>query len=92
MSNNKPVLKLEQYPIKVAVWENTSDDGRKYFSTKLVKTFKDKQTGEYKETPYLSERDLLTAAALLQEVWRNVACKEHIDKDKAPHTEDNIPF
>jgi hypothetical protein len=77
---SKPVLSLKKFPVEVAVWENQKD-GKTYYSTKLSKRYKDKDKNEWKQTEYLSTDDLLPAAELLSEAWRQIVLQA---KDAAP--------
>ncbi len=77
--HQKPCLELRSFPLKAAVWENAGKDGRKWFSVKLTKSYKDDE-GKWQESASLTDRDLLAAAALLLEVWRTVAIKDPSEK------------
>jgi hypothetical protein len=80
MAGSPPIIKLEAWPLKIAVWENTITPANgksfKTYSVKLVRVYMDKKTNKWEETTGLSDKDLLGAAALLTEVWRTISVKE----------------
>ena len=90
MAGQPPGLKLEAFPLRVAVWEtkHPGQGGKKdwtSYSCKLSRTYKDEKSGTWKETDSLGDRDLLAASALLLEVWRALVVKEsHPAKVQAP--------
>lgn len=75
----KPAKSWRTGGIDFAAWQN--DKG---FSFTTRKTYKDKTTGEYKESRYLYTSDLINMRELLNEV---IAWAEHQDPDRAAHKE-----
>jgi hypothetical protein len=53
--------------------EQSGRDGRTGgYSFKLTRRYQDKQTQEWKDSPFLFDSDLLTAAALLQQAFADL--------------------
>lgn len=72
---SKPVVVFKKFPVKVAVWKNDGKEGRPFFSANASKCFKNKQTGKWEDTPYLTEDDMLVAAELLKAAWHQCCAK-----------------
>ncbi|MEK6958626.1 MAG: hypothetical protein AABW59_01130 [archaeon] len=70
----KPTKALKVGPVEVAVWENTSKDGKKFFSTTLERNYKDGE--EWKKTNSLRVDDLPRAILALQQAYEFVAIKD----------------
>jgi hypothetical protein len=60
---NKPVQNFRNKGLDVAIWETRTGG----ISLTIRKTYKDKQTGEYKESKYLFKEDAERLIELLQE-------------------------
>ena len=71
MSNNEPIAKLRDRGLTVTVWENSSDDDKKYYSSNLRKSYKD-DADEWQETSNLNADDMLRAANLLQQAYNKI--------------------
>ncbi len=70
MSEKKqPIAEIYDKGVKATIWENSNENGP-LFSTKLCRVYKDKETGKYKETSYLSGTDLLVAREVAGEAYR----------------------
>lgn len=65
----KPVYTLRKGAVQLAAWEKVGEDGRKGYSVKLNRRYKDKATGEWKDSPFFFDNDLLVAAELLREAF-----------------------
>ncbi len=70
----KPVKSVKIGGIEVAVWENSSKDGNKFFTTTLERNYKVGE--EWKKTNSLRDNDLPKAILALQEAYQFVAIKE----------------
>lgn len=70
----KPAKSVKIGGIEVAVWENSSRDGKKFFTTTLERNYKDGE--EWKKTNSLRDNDLPKAILALQEAYHFVAIKE----------------
>jgi hypothetical protein len=70
----EPIKKIKVGLIEVAVWENSSQDGNKFYSTTLEKNYKDGES--WKKTNSLNERDLPKAILALQKAYEFIALKE----------------
>lgn len=64
-SNKPPVHKVSIGRITVAVWQRDSEQGRKYFSVTVKRSFKTDE-GEFKDTSSLDADDLPNAARALE--------------------------
>lgn len=58
--SNPPIATKKLYPIEVAIW-----GGQYGANISIKKRFKDKQTGQYKETNFLSVNEAIVAHRLL---------------------------
>jgi hypothetical protein len=75
VENNSPVKKVKVGAIEVAVWENSSKEGKKFFTTTMERNYK---AGEdWKKTSSLRTDDLPKAILALQEAYHFVAIKEN---------------
>lgn len=68
----KPVYSIRKGVIQLAAWETEGAEGRKGYSIKLQRRYKDKRTGEWTDSTFLFDSDLLTAAALLQKAFADL--------------------
>jgi len=64
----KIIKEFTDYPMNVAVWESDSADGSKYIQFEAKKIYKD-QDGNYKNTHYLMDRDLLVLKNLIEQAY-----------------------
>jgi hypothetical protein len=71
MTNNEPVAKLRDRGLTVTVWENTSEDDKKYYSSNLTKSYKDNEDN-WQETTNLNADDMLRASNLLQQAYNKI--------------------
>ena len=65
--NEGPVKKVKVGAIEVAVWENSSKDGKKFFTTTMERNYKNGE--EWKKTSSLRTDDLPKAILALQEAY-----------------------
>jgi hypothetical protein len=72
--SNKPAKSVKVGAIEVAVWENSSKEGRKFFSTTIERNYKDGE--EWKKTGSLRDNDLPKAILALQQAYEFVALKD----------------
>ena len=70
----EPVKKVKIGGIEVAVWENTSSDGNKFFTTTMERNYKDGE--DWKKTNSLRVNDLPKAILDLQKAYEFTAIKE----------------
>ena len=70
----EPVKKIKVGGIEAAVWENTSKEGNKYFTTSMERNYKDGE--EWKKTSSLRANDLPKAILVLQKAFEFVSIKE----------------
>jgi hypothetical protein len=72
--------------LSVAVWENTNEEGRVSYSAKFEKRYKDKTTGEWKDSPYLFESDLLEASELFRLAWHKIGQRKAASSKQGSQT------
>jgi hypothetical protein len=70
----KPVKKISVGGIEAAVWENSSKDGKKYFTTTVERNYKDGD--EWKKTASLRTNDLPKTILTLQKAYEFQSLKE----------------
>lgn len=70
----EPVKKVKIGGIEAAVWENSSKDGKKFFTTTMERNYKIGE--EWKKTSSLRDNDLPKAILALQKAYDFVAIKE----------------
>ena len=70
----EPVKKIKVGGIEAAVWENTSKEGNKYFTTTMERNYKDGE--EWKKTSSLRANDIPKAILSLQKAYEFVSIKE----------------
>jgi len=70
----KPVKSVKVGSVEVAVWENSSKEGKKFFTTTLDRNYKVGE--EWKKTGSLRTDDLPKAILALQEAYHFAAIKD----------------
>ena len=61
----KPTQEFKDFPLSVAIWEQTNNEGRKYYSVSSYKSYKNAD-GEWKQTNSLIGNESLRMSALLR--------------------------
>lgn len=61
--STRPVHEVTYYPVRVSVWENESEDGRRFYATTVTRLYK--QKGKWQASGHLNAEDLLVAAKAL---------------------------
>jgi hypothetical protein len=70
----KPAKSVKLGGIEVAIWENSSKEGKKFFTTTIERNYKNGE--EWKKTNSLRNEDLPKAILALQEAYHFVSLKE----------------
>ena len=70
----EPVKKIKIGGIEVAVWENTSKEGNKFFTTTMERNYKDGE--DWKKTNSLRVNDLPKVILALQKAFEFTVIKE----------------
>jgi hypothetical protein len=70
----EPVKKIKVGAIEIAVWENQSESGNKFYTTSMERNYKDGE--EWKKTNTLRESDLPKAVLGLNKAYEFIALKE----------------
>jgi len=65
-TGNRPVHTLRHRSLKVAIWRNETDKGP-MFNVNIVRSWRDKESGEWKDTQSIGYDDLMNVAALMYE-------------------------
>jgi hypothetical protein len=59
--HNEPVKKFRIGAVSATIWKNEAE-GRSFYSTTIVRSYRDRDTEEWKETSSFSHDDLLNVA------------------------------
>ena len=81
MGQKHPEKKFKAGAITATIWKNkgTSPTGEptEYYTVSFERTYKDKQTGEWKKTNSLRQTDLPKAILVLSKAYETLALKEN---------------
>ena len=69
-AGDRPAIDLRDGSLRAASWRSDGEYGP-MFNTKITRTYSD-DDGEFRETPYLREQDLLPAAELAHETHSQI--------------------
>lgn len=72
----EPVKKIKIGGIEIAIWENQSEKGNKFYTTTIERNYK--VGDEWKKTNSLRENDLPKVSLGLQKAFEFVSIKERI--------------
>lgn len=74
MAKNSPVDTIRNGRLKVTIWQNESkkNKGEFFYTATLVKSYKVKDTDQWKETNQLTGNEISHAAALLTKAAKKV--------------------
>lgn len=78
-ANDRPIREFRSRGLKVAVWENqTEQDGQTVVQHSLTtqKRYRDRQTGEWKDSSTLFPDDILRMARLLERAYDWIEMRE----------------
>ncbi|MEM1353880.1 MAG: hypothetical protein AAGH88_03250 [Planctomycetota bacterium] len=65
-SNNLPVHREQMGSISASVWMNQTEAGEPFYVTTLSRTYRDPDSGEWKDANSFGQRDLLVIALVAQ--------------------------
>ena len=65
-NNNRPVHTLRHRRIKATIWRNETEKGP-MFNVTIIRAYREKDTGDWKETHNIGYDDLMNVAALMYE-------------------------
>lgn len=85
--SQQPVKEFRVGGISTSVWSNESEkDGRivRRYSVRLKKRYRDRQSGEWKDSDYLFTDDLPRARLVLDKAYEYVALKESEEGSDLP--------
>ena len=77
-STNKPVSKLRDGSLSVAIWRNDSKNGN-FYTVKFARSYKDEQ-GEYHDTDSFNGYDLLQISRLVDKAYEKIAVFRRADQ------------
>ncbi len=83
-TNNSPIQRLRRGTISVAIFENTTEEGKKYFNITPQRSYR--AGDEWKQTKSFGRDDLLTLAKLLDQA--DTWITEHLATDPADAVEE----
>jgi hypothetical protein len=71
MSEKKPEKTFRIGSVSATIWLNETDEGRRFYSTDLVRNYRDKETDEWKSSTSYSHDELLNVGKLAEraEEW-----------------------
>jgi len=72
---NKPVYKVASHGVTVSIWEQTANEGAKFYTAQIQRSYQDKDN-EWKNTDTLRMSDMLVAGELLKKAYEKYAVKE----------------
>ena len=72
--NNAPVKKIRIGSITATIWKNEAE-GRSFYNTTIIRSYKDKETDEWMETSSYSHDDLLNVAKVAERAEAFIATK-----------------
>ena len=68
-----PVMRFRSGSVSATVWENPRKDGTLFPSVKLTKSYRERQTQEWKDTSSFSVNDLPVVAILARKAFEALA-------------------
>ena len=68
-----PVMRFRSGAVSATVWENQRKDGGSYPSIRLSRSYRDKQTQDWKDTSSFSVNDLPVVAILARKAFEALA-------------------
>ena len=71
--SNKPAHIIRNGRLKVTIWRNTNNDGEPFYTATLIKSYKDKDSDQWKETNQVTGNEISTAATMLVEASEKVS-------------------
>ena len=91
-SGNAPIHRVRDGAVKMAIFENTSSEGRTFYNVTISRTYTDKNTGEIKETKSLRPSDLDKLFYLTTETKRMISMlnERNRDVERTAPTQDHI--
>ncbi|MDO8428026.1 MAG: hypothetical protein Q7S92_02320 [Candidatus Diapherotrites archaeon] len=72
----KPIKKFNSGTISAAVWENSGKEGNQFYTVSMQRSYKSKESTEWKQSHSLRVHDLPKAVLVLQEAYKFLALKE----------------
>lgn len=79
-----PLMRFRSGAVSATVWENARKDGSVYPSVKLSRSYRDKQTQEWKETSSFSLNELPVVAILARKAFEAMALDHAASPGSAP--------
>lgn len=86
MSNRNgtpPVATHRDGAVSAKVWRNHSQDGEAFYSVTLQRSYKDKQTGEFRDTASFQGTDLLKVQQLASQAYGTISRLRENDRQAA---------
>ena len=85
--SQQPIKQFKAAGMKAAIWRNErEEDGRTVVrhSVRISKSYRDRQTGDWKETDYYYANDLPRLVLVAQQAFEYIALKESEDESGLP--------
>ena len=90
MTDQKPQQPIKEFKagsVKAAIWKNEHEEGGRTVvrhSVRISRSYRDRQTGDWKETEYYFANDLPRLALVAQQAFEFIALKESEDDSDLP--------
>ncbi len=69
---NTPFETLRDGAITATIWKNTTNDNKTFYSVDIVRSYKDQQSDQWKDTHSFSGAELLRVANLSQRAYNRI--------------------
>tara|TARA_E500000318_G_scaffold14854_4_gene14818 strand:- start:26677 stop:26970 length:294 start_codon:yes stop_codon:yes gene_type:complete len=79
-TNNQPFDRIHVGPIQAAIWKNTGNDGRSYYSVTMEKRYRD-ANGDWQSTSSFHRDDMLVIGRVTDKVYDRIS--DAISEDRA---------
>jgi len=73
---NKPVKKVAAHGVTVSVWENAGKNDSTFNTIQIQRSYKEKDSDEWKNTDTLRLSDVPSTIAALQKVYNDLVLRE----------------
>lgn len=85
-TKNKPAASANYKNVKIPIWVTPRKDGKGLrYSAQIYRSWVSDQTGEWNDTPYLSEEELLRAYYLIPKAIDHIRRLRAEAKNQAPN-------
>lgn len=86
-TTNLPVHREVMGSVSAAVWMNRTESGDPFYVTTLSRTYRDPETGEWKDSTSFGQRDLLAVAHVSQRAAQKISELTRADRQARAESE-----